>query len=346
MNQIFSFKRYVWLLKRQWYENAAGYKWGIILMALSAGLLFFLYGDWKPVAHRSIIPHIDQNHVFFFTEIVFIFVFCSFFFENLTSRYKRMFYFSLPVSSLERIAATFTCVLAFIPLQLAVFAVCDMIAVRLFNHIHGTSIQMFFKTVMSFEGTDYLFHSLFCLSLISMYLLGSLLFGKKGRIIVIMVAIFFSIPCVVPVKNVETKIIGVNPSENEVSETFFKNYLSVIGVNTTWFVRHYMNDEKTGKIIARIDLANTKNLIASAEANITMSDLTAIGYGYYFSPEFSEFSLSSIETVVSSDITVHRNGEPKISSRKFLGLIFKIMYSLSVPVLWILMYFVMKRKEA
>ena len=59
MNQVFSFKRYVWLLKRQWYENAAIYKWGIVLLVLVTGLLFglgsLMFGKKGPVISITFI---------------------------------------------------------------------------------------------------------------------------------------------------------------------------------------------------------------------------------------------------------------------------------------------------
>ena len=189
MNQNFSFKRYVWLLKRQWYENAAIYKWGIALMVLAVGVLFWLTSTWKPVVN----PRLGQMETFSVTGMLFLYVYAAWFFDSLSSKHKKMFYFSLPVSSLERIAAAFSCVMVFFSvLYLSVFSVFDFIAVQLFNHIHGTSVQMFFRTGFSCYIEMSLFEVILrFLSIASIFTLGSLMFGKKGLVMSITFMIAF-----------------------------------------------------------------------------------------------------------------------------------------------------------
>ncbi len=173
MNQNFSFKRYLWLVKRQWYENAAIYKWGIVLMIIAFALLFWLSSDWKMVDN----PRLGQMETFSVVGIFFLYIYSANFFESLSSKHKGMFYFSLPVSTLERVAVAFTFVLVLLPaLLLMVFSIFDFIFVQLFNHIHGVSVQMFFKTASPFDfiGVPFLLTWSF-LSFNSIFVLGSLI---------------------------------------------------------------------------------------------------------------------------------------------------------------------------
>ena len=201
MNQIFSFKRYVWLLKRQWYEKATSYKWGIVLMVLVVGLLFWLPNDWKSVE----TPRLDQFKPFPLTAIFFLYIYGGWFFESLSSKHKKMFYFSLPVSPLERVTVAFTFVMILMPvLLLTVFNVFDFIFVHLFNHIHGTSVQMFFKTTSSKEMGSYLPYGGMALSFVmllgylsctSAFTISSLIFGKKGPVVTIIFYLVFLFIC-------------------------------------------------------------------------------------------------------------------------------------------------------
>jgi hypothetical protein len=203
MNQIFSFKRYAWLVKRQCFENAAIYKWGIALMVLVTGLLFWLTSNWKTVdKFMEINPHLINDDITYFYPrlgqgptflLTGIFLFCIFggwFFESLTSKQKRMFYFSLPVLPLERITVAFTFVMILMPvLFFTIFTVFDFIFVQFFNHVHGTSVQMFFKTASYYEGTRKIILLSIPLSITSIFTLASLIVGKKGPVISIIAII-------------------------------------------------------------------------------------------------------------------------------------------------------------
>ena len=195
MSQVFSFKRYVWLVKRQWYENAAIYKWGIVLLVLVTGLLFGLFGDWKPHGELQQTRFKDVP-VFLVTVVIFMYIYAAWFFDSLSSKHKKMFYFSLPVLPLERTVLTFTFVMVLVPIiLLAVFIISDFITIQLFNHIHEVSEQMFFQQIFepfSRESEQIAYLALWGhLSITSVFALGSLIFGKKGPVI----SIFFMIVC-------------------------------------------------------------------------------------------------------------------------------------------------------
>ena len=190
MNQVFSFKRYWWLVKRQWYENAAIYKWGIVLMALATGMLFWMFSDWitadkyfenHPISSSNPYPHLGQELTFTIMGVFMLCIFGGWFFDSLTSKQKKIFNFSLPVLPLERIAVAFTSVMIVMPvLLLTIFSAFDFIFVQIFNHIHGTSVQMFFIDDSHFINTGRISGLLSLLSLTSIFTLGSLIFGKKG----------------------------------------------------------------------------------------------------------------------------------------------------------------------
>ena len=196
MNQNFSFKRYLWLVKRQWFENAATYKWGIILMVLVICLAFLLPSDWKTVEN----PRLHQWATIPFVAIFFLYIYGGWFFDRLSSKRKGMFYFSLPVTPLERVVVAFTFVMILFPvILLSVFTVFDFIFVQLFNHIHGTSEQMLFNTTsikdigLTYGGIGLTSVMLLgYLSNASILMLGSLMFGKKGPVISIIFVIAFS----------------------------------------------------------------------------------------------------------------------------------------------------------
>ena len=203
MNDFFSFKRYAWLVKRQWFENAVIYKWGIALIALVVGLHFWLTSNWKTVdiilennpqlsqeISYGFYPRLGQGPTFVLLGLFLLCIFGGWFFDSLSSKHKRMFYFSLPVTPLERVAVAFTYVMVLMPaLFLTVFTVFDYIFVQLFNYVHGTSVQMFFKTASQFEGIGKIILFSTFLSATTIFTLDSLIFGKKGPVISLIVII-------------------------------------------------------------------------------------------------------------------------------------------------------------
>ncbi len=183
MHQIFSFKRYIWLIKRQLVENAATYKWGIgILIALTVVLLG-LFSDWKTGAH----PHLGHAEVFVLLGSGFLFIYSGSFFESIGSKYKGMFYFSLPVTSLERTVTAFTFVVILFPaLFLSIFFIFDCVAVQLYNLVHHTSEEMLCINILSDTPKNpslFSWSSIYTyITFISLFALGSLMFGKNGTI--------------------------------------------------------------------------------------------------------------------------------------------------------------------
>ncbi|MDR0815210.1 MAG: hypothetical protein LBN37_05615 [Bacteroidales bacterium] len=171
MNQIFSFKRYAWLVKRQLVENAAIYKYGIGLLIGLIALFFWLFSNWKSDA---IAPSLGHIPVLFITGSFFLLIFSGNFFESIGSKNKGMFYFSLPVSPLERVAVAFTFVMILFPaLFLLIFSAFDYCAVQAFNSIHHTNVKMI-ELDLNITGIYAL--------LISAFALGSFMFGKNGMI--------------------------------------------------------------------------------------------------------------------------------------------------------------------
>ena len=189
MNQIFSFKRYFLLLKRQWFENAAIYKWGIVLMIAATLLSFWMFTNWKAIEN----PHLGQMETFSVLGLFFFYIFGSNFFDSLSSKHKGMFYFSLPVSSLERIGVAFTSVMIILPfIFLVIFFVSDFLFVQLFNHVHDASEQMFFVKTSPLKQLSFVSAMTWAyLSFTSIYVLGSLVFGKSGMFISTVISFIF-----------------------------------------------------------------------------------------------------------------------------------------------------------
>ena len=191
MNRIFNFKRYMWLAKCQWYENAASYKRRIFLMILATGLLFWLFVSLK----SSVPPEIAQTITFCITGIVFLYVHGATFFKGLSSKHRKMFYFSLPATPLERVAVTFTFVMALMPvIFLTVFAIFDFVFVQMLNRIHDIPAQTFFNTLPTFDTSakTMVVMVLSQLSIVSIFTLGASIFGKRGPVISIIFMIVFT----------------------------------------------------------------------------------------------------------------------------------------------------------
>jgi len=219
MNQNFSFKRYVWLLKRQWYENAVIYKLvigGIFIVTMAVGWLIWFSGDLSPNEYPRF--RVDQNA--FINIDVPILLFCIFgacFFNSLSSENRRVVYFSLPVSPFERVAVAFTFVMALPVLMATVFNVSNFAYLQVFNHIHGSSIipNNFFGIQKSWLKV------ILNISFISMFTLGSLIYGKKGIVVTTSVVVLVVFSTFIPVEttNTEKELIKVKVETSETVET-------------------------------------------------------------------------------------------------------------------------------
>ena len=182
MNQIFSFKRYWWLVKRQWYENATTYKWGIVSIMVGIPFLFWFFNAWGNLDN----PRLKRVDTLLLVLGLICLYGAYYFIGILRPKRKRMSYFSLPFTPLERVSVAFTFAMALMPiLIMTVFTVSDFIFVQLFNHIHETSEQMLFKlqTPSSSGPVKWVFGMLgMSLCFTSIFALGSLMFGVKGPI--------------------------------------------------------------------------------------------------------------------------------------------------------------------
>jgi len=141
MNQIFSFERYTQLLKHQLYKDATSNKIAIAVAVFVTAFMFWWSLAWEDLARTPI-----------FVLIVLVSPALSLlFFEVLDRKNRRkMFYFSLPASALERVAVYFTFAMIIVPIfMLAIFTVSDFIALHLYNYINDASEVMFFKTIFS-----------------------------------------------------------------------------------------------------------------------------------------------------------------------------------------------------
>jgi hypothetical protein len=174
MNQIFSFKRYAWLMKRQFVENAAIYKWGIVAMAALIPVFFCLFGNWST---PTSFPSLNQSETLIIGSFVLL-IYSGNFFDSIGSKYKGMYYFTLPVSPLERVAVTFTYTMILFPaLFLLMFSCFDYFAILIFKSIHHINEEMvLFTNTVTWEGI-YIY-----IVLISALTLGSFMFGKNGVI--------------------------------------------------------------------------------------------------------------------------------------------------------------------
>ena len=249
MNQIFCLKRYVWLLKRQWFENATGYKWGIALMTLLVGAMFGLF-LWIVSRQNLEIPNsaftellnVGQMVIFSITGVLFLFIYGAMFFKSLASKHKRMFYFSLPVSPLERVTVAFSFVLVLMPvLILTVFNAFDFIATQLFNQIHGASEQMLIKAkfpVDSLNLNPMVIRTLSFLSYISVFTLGSLIFGKKGPVLSVVFLIVFFV--------VSEKLWNLIPdtSTSTFVVDYIKNYIALYLLPICWAAMYLVMKKK------------------------------------------------------------------------------------------------------
>ena len=191
MNNIFCLKRFLLLLRLQWSENKRVYILGILATTLILGIFFWLPNSWTPTDR---IVRFNRDIVYPLGLIVSS-VYFAFFFNSMNKKERGMFYFSLPVSTFERVTVVFVHTMIFAPVVLfAILNVIDFFSVKIFNNIHGTYETMYYKTFSIIA-----LRSLFAkyLGFMSLYLFLMLIrfrYGKIGESInfLIIVLVFFS----------------------------------------------------------------------------------------------------------------------------------------------------------
>ena len=205
MNRKFCFKRYWLLVKHQWYENATAYKWAIAIIVIGtvvAGWMRWMSGDALPNEYPRFQAEKNIDSITINGPIILMCIYGFLFFRRLSSIGKRMYYFSLPVSTLERVLMAFTFVIVLFPLLLVtIFTVSDFVYIILFNQIHDVSIPLFSKLI-DFENSWII--TLLFIAMISLYPLGRLIFGKNGLILIVAVQLILAIPAFIPEKTTMT----------------------------------------------------------------------------------------------------------------------------------------------
>ena len=230
MNQVFSFRRYLWIVKCQWFENSAIYKWGIVFIMLMIPFLFWLFNTWVNVEYSPRLRRVDA----LFIMGIFLFIYGAFFFiGSFSSKHKMLFYFSLPETPLERVAVAFTFVAILGPVFVAtVFTGFDFIFVQLFNHIHGTSEQMLMY-IQAPTPAKWFFSVLGGVSsFISIFTLGALMFGKKGPV----VSIIFITLCMFIIDRIVI-VFGKIPN-------FIENLILGFGLVFCWVMMYLVMKKK------------------------------------------------------------------------------------------------------
>ncbi len=214
MNQVFSFKRYAWLMKRQFMENKKAYLWGIGILLAMIVLSFMMFGQWT---HGKTTSYFGQEEVFLLNGFICLLFFAGTFYESFSSKYKGMFYFSLPTSSLEKLAVSFTYVMVLFPMvYIGIYYLADFFAVQHFNAIHGTDKSMYHLFSTDKEPI------LMILFLMPIFALCSLMFGKvgivkTGFVVLAVVLLFVGLS-----KLVYGQIIPVKPVWETYSKISFK----------------------------------------------------------------------------------------------------------------------------
>ena len=204
-------------------------------MVASTLLLFWLSSSWKSVEN----PHLGQMQTFSIVGLFFFYIFGSNFFDSLSSKHKGMFYFSLPVSPLERVGVAFTSIMVILPLLfLIIFSVSDFLFVQLFNHVHGASEQMVFTKVSPLEHIRLSFVFALAwsyLSFTSAYALGSLVFGKNSMIITTVI-IFIILSVFFWLRDIIYGSISVID--------FFNSYIFLLIIPLCWGMMYYCMKRK------------------------------------------------------------------------------------------------------
>ena len=184
MNQIFSSKRFVWLLKRQWMENSAFYKWGMAIIVVVIPVIQWSFILWRMNDKR---PEMGHELVVVILSI-FLWLYASYYFiQTLGSKSKRMFSFSLPVLPLEQVMVAFVYIVVLVPAYVfAVFCINDYLFVQLFNDIHEVSEQMLISKSLqtSFGLIDlFILHLVYLFYFVPIFALCSFFLRNRGLFI-------------------------------------------------------------------------------------------------------------------------------------------------------------------
>jgi hypothetical protein len=175
-------------MKRQYVENATLYRWSVLVLILSVPFLNWLFIDWNSVSSLG-SGNGSREVIFVISCAIFPVIFGGTFFENIASKYKGMSYFSLPVSVPERLTAAFSYTMILFPAAcFTLFSVCDAFSIWLYNTKFDTD-YVSFVTYLDFELV-YLI-----VTMISMFVLGSFMFGKisivkTGAVLAILFGLF------------------------------------------------------------------------------------------------------------------------------------------------------------
>jgi len=241
MNQIFSFKRYAWLLQCQWYENVVFYTIGIVLVVIASIMIYW-----------SNVRLLDENQDFSEIQIILLitlgmFVMLAFgagFFNKLHSKRKGMFYVSLPALPLERVAAAFTYIAVIVPLFFfVIFGTIEFVVAQIFSQVHGTATQMLFSG--NFPSNVSVFTILLSfLSFSSISAFWSLVFGKKGAIATVFFIFGWTMLVVLIVSWLIEKEFYELPPYDGIT---IGNYLFVYLIPIWWILMYFVMKRKEVK---------------------------------------------------------------------------------------------------
>ncbi len=171
MNQIFSFKRYILLMKRQFAENKRLYLWG------TGGVLAIIVLFFWSISSIIAKSQFYQEAVLTISAYLCLTFYAGTFHEQLGIKRKRMFYYSLPASPLERLAVAFSYVMVLCPVVFIVlFYTADFFAIQIFNSANGTNFPII--SIFTYRW-DVIYHIVL---LMSVFAVCSFSFGTAGII--------------------------------------------------------------------------------------------------------------------------------------------------------------------
>ncbi len=183
MNDIFSFKRYALLMKRQWVENRKLYLLGI--PSVLGILTFFMCS----LENREEVFLSDfGSFTFIAAGMFFILILSGTFFQRVNTKENGMFFFSLPTSKLEKWAVAFSYTMVIFPLiYLGLFYTVNFFVIQALNSIYHIHFHMLSPAQIGLDWAIILF------LLTSFAVLGSLFLGKNGVFISFLVFVFLAV---------------------------------------------------------------------------------------------------------------------------------------------------------